>query len=236
MNTPWERLKQDPSFNIRRTVAIETLTERVQTEISAAEARPEFQDGQIPVRRFVSGIQGNYFKALEEYGKEIYGIAKDVWKSRGQTLSHEFCRNVFRDGITPEIKQHAKVSRGYLMKQFDISTPKEDREGIDNEAARHLGRILARLNMTVEIDATALTPLPDPSVGDIRQALDRGERREAVRLWLDIHGLKGTKRTKASLYRAAKLDKSDYYKWERGKLKSGFSVDKSLRRILTGLQ
>lgn len=72
-----------------------------------------------------------------------------------------------------------------------------------------------------------------PGVDDIKKALDQGQRRQAVQLWLEKNESRGQPRTKARLFRAAKQHKSEYYRWEKGKLPDGSAADKAIRRALT---
>lgn len=68
---------------------------------------------------------------------------------------------------------------------------------------------------------------PDPTRLAIQEALDAGNRKEAVRLWHQRTG-----NTKASLYQKAGVHRSDYYKWEHGRIKDESVKHTNLRREL----
>ncbi len=67
----------------------------------------------------------------------------------------------------------------------------------------------------------------DPARKSIMEALDAGKREEAVRLWQ-----KQTGKTKTDLYKAARVHRSDYYKWQRGLLPETSVKHLNLRREL----
>ena len=70
-------------------------------------------------------------------------------------------------------------------------------------------------------------------VDQIKYALEKGQRKEAVKLWQEWRRSVGKRAAKVELYRQARKDKSDFYKWEKGNLGDGTSAAVSIRRALT---
>ena len=71
-----------------------------------------------------------------------------------------------------------------------------------------------------------------PSVQDIKAALDIGDRKKAVTLWIEARKKRNLKATKAALYSEASQDKSEYYRWERGELRAGSQADRDISAVL----
>jgi hypothetical protein len=71
-----------------------------------------------------------------------------------------------------------------------------------------------------------------PSFKAIEAALEAGDREKAVNLWQEIRQSMNKENTKTALFRKAKQDKSEFYKWVKGKLPNDSATDKALRRAL----
>ena len=66
---------------------------------------------------------------------------------------------------------------------------------------------------------------------DIQKALDGGDRQKAVEIWISLQQIE-ERATKTSIYKKAKQHKTEYYKWEGGKLPNGSAADIAIRRVL----
>jgi hypothetical protein len=76
----------------------------------------------------------------------------------------------------------------------------------------------------------------NPSPQDIAAALNRTDRKGAVRLWQEMRRAINKDDAKAALYREAKQDRSEYYKWEKGQLPKDSAADRAITRVLTAGQ
>lgn len=89
--------------------------------------------------------------------------------------------------------------------------------------------------MLVETDIADLEPLPNPTIDDIKEALERDDREEAVRLYRQIQAARNQPSSQVALYEKARIDSSDYYKWLRKKGKTSPTFDQRMRKTLTDL-
>jgi len=81
--------------------------------------------------------------------------------------------------------------------------------------------------------SSGLDPEDVPTFKDIEKALAEGDRRGAVALWMGKRKAENKPHYKAVLHRRAKLDKSEFFKWQRGDLPNGSAADMAIRRMLT---
>jgi hypothetical protein len=74
-----------------------------------------------------------------------------------------------------------------------------------------------------------------PTWIDVKTALDRGERRDAVKLWKDARRAAGKEDSHATIYKKSGDDHSEFYKWLRGNLKPNCNVDERVQEALRKL-
>jgi len=67
---------------------------------------------------------------------------------------------------------------------------------------------------------------------DLRAALNRGDRKGAVRLWQTWMQSVHLPATKKALHDEADQDHAEYYRWERGELPEGSQADRDIREVL----
>jgi len=91
---------------------------------------------------------------------------------------------------------------------------------------------VSRIAEALQLTDAPTVPAENDDCTTIEAALAEGNRIEAVNIRLAIQAREGRNTTKTGLFKAAKQDKSDYCKWERGKKKDGSAADIAIRRVL----
>jgi len=99
----------------------------------------------------------------------------------------------------------------------------KDRQFSDQIALKE--KLLLRLRAELDAGQTSTQDQDRRQVPEAQATLS--ENRKALVCKVLERGI-----TKAELYKSAGVDKSEYYKWERGKLPAGPAVDQNLHRAI----
>lgn len=155
--------------------------------------------------RFRSSALGHetYVGWLDVLKQQASDKVESLWKGRSEATDKWF-QNVCR----PQVQKALTTIEGQAIKM-----------SLDLKLER--ARLTATLNRRFE-----------PTVEDIKAALEKRDRKGAVEIWQKIRRRHGSPSTKKALYEKAGQDKADYYRWERGELADGCQADLDIRSAL----
>ena len=149
----------------------------------------------------------------------VYGLVKQgAWSS--QQFESEY------DAFFLQLASSAGLGRGRWIP-----------DDLWDEIKGHEVRKAYRRRLAAGATETSNPSAPAPPVegahaeSAVLRELAQGNRKAAVQLWQDAQIQCGKSNTKVALYTKAKVDKAEYYRWERGEHKDGSQVDKAVRRI-----
>ncbi len=145
--SPWEQLKQDPRFVLRRQQQIDNAFAESVARIATVKVRNPAD--------LISYRRDELIKQLETNCNNLYDIAKEVWQ-RDRTVTREFCRSLLEEGILPQL------TKGFLYfaiktdidgsQAFDALDAKTFNE-IDEQTGWRLYELEHRLKLTIAIGA-----------------------------------------------------------------------------------